>query len=372
MSEYQYYEFVAIDRPLTAGQQAEVRALSTRARITATGFVNEYEWGDFKGSPRAMMERYYDAHLYLANWGTHRVMLRLPRTLLDPAVAGRHTVEDRVDSWTSGEHVILEMVSEEEEEDWEDDIEGSLSSIVGVRAELAAGDPRPLYLAWLSAGRDGEGSAPPVPPGLGSLTAAQRALADFLRVDDDLLTVAAEVGGAVHVDHTALATWIGGLPERRRNALLLRVATDEAAHVRAELLRDFHGRETVAERPVRTARELADAAAVRRKERLREERLRRERERVRRERQEELARERRLDELAGSPDEAWRRVESLVGTRKPREYGQAVELLRDLWALARREDDLGVFTGRLVLLRERHRGKSSLIRRLDEAGLPSA
>ena len=28
---------------------------------------------------------------------------------------------------------------------------------------------------------------PPVPPGLGTLTAAQRALADFLRLDDDLL-----------------------------------------------------------------------------------------------------------------------------------------------------------------------------------------
>ncbi|MER7207451.1 MULTISPECIES: hypothetical protein [Streptosporangium] len=195
MSEYQYYEFVAIDRPLTAGQQAEIRALSTRARITATGFVNEYEWGDFKGSPRTMMERYFDAHLYLSNWGTHRLMLRLPLRLLDPVVAGRYSVEDRVDSWTSGEHVILELASEEEEEDWEDDIESSLPAIVGVRAELAAGDLRPLYLAWLSAVRDGEkGSAPPVPPGLGSLTAAQRALADFLRVDDDLLAVAAEVG----------------------------------------------------------------------------------------------------------------------------------------------------------------------------------
>jgi hypothetical protein len=33
------------------------------------------------------MQRYYDAHLYFANWGTHRVMFRLPRTLLDPELA---------------------------------------------------------------------------------------------------------------------------------------------------------------------------------------------------------------------------------------------------------------------------------------------
>ena len=34
MSEYQYYEFLAVDRPLDERQQAEVRALSTRARVT--------------------------------------------------------------------------------------------------------------------------------------------------------------------------------------------------------------------------------------------------------------------------------------------------------------------------------------------------
>ena len=77
MSEYQYYEFLAVDRPLDDRQQAEVRSLSTRASITATRFVNEYHWGNFRGDPRRMMERYYDAHLYRTNWGTHRIMLRL-------------------------------------------------------------------------------------------------------------------------------------------------------------------------------------------------------------------------------------------------------------------------------------------------------
>ncbi len=34
MSEYQYYEFAAIDRPLTREQMSRLRALSTRATIT--------------------------------------------------------------------------------------------------------------------------------------------------------------------------------------------------------------------------------------------------------------------------------------------------------------------------------------------------
>jgi hypothetical protein len=55
MSEYQYYEFLAVDRPLNEGQQAEVRVLSTRARVTATSFTNELHWGNFRGDPRKMM-----------------------------------------------------------------------------------------------------------------------------------------------------------------------------------------------------------------------------------------------------------------------------------------------------------------------------
>src|SRR5947209_158585 len=83
MSEYQYYEFRAIDRPLTAGEMRELRALSTRAEITPTSFTNEYHFGDFRGQPKALMEKYFDAHLYFANWGTRHLMLRLPRRLVD-------------------------------------------------------------------------------------------------------------------------------------------------------------------------------------------------------------------------------------------------------------------------------------------------
>jgi hypothetical protein len=72
VSEYQYYEFLALDKPLTDKQRAELRKLSSRAEITATRFVNEYHYGDFRGSPEKLMERYFDAFLYLANWGTRR------------------------------------------------------------------------------------------------------------------------------------------------------------------------------------------------------------------------------------------------------------------------------------------------------------
>lgn len=88
MSEYQYYEFLSIDRPLTRREMGELRALSTRAEITPSRFTNTYHWGDFTGDPRKLMWRYFDAFVYVANWGTHRFMLRLPAGVADLDAAG--------------------------------------------------------------------------------------------------------------------------------------------------------------------------------------------------------------------------------------------------------------------------------------------
>lgn len=102
MSEYQYYEFLAVDRPLSEAQRAQLRALSTRAEITATRFTNEYQWGDFRGDPRKMMEQYFDAHLYFANWGTRRLMLRVPRAALDIKTAEQYLYGDTAATVTVG------------------------------------------------------------------------------------------------------------------------------------------------------------------------------------------------------------------------------------------------------------------------------
>jgi len=44
VSEYQYYDFRAIDRPLMKKEMAALRSISTRAAITTTSFTNHYEW----------------------------------------------------------------------------------------------------------------------------------------------------------------------------------------------------------------------------------------------------------------------------------------------------------------------------------------
>jgi hypothetical protein len=46
LSEYQYYEFLAMERPLTGEEQQYMRAISSRGHITPVSFSNEYHWGD--------------------------------------------------------------------------------------------------------------------------------------------------------------------------------------------------------------------------------------------------------------------------------------------------------------------------------------
>src|SRR5579859_4723909 len=45
MSEYQRYEFMTVDRPLTKKEQEAVDALSSHIEVSATHALVEYNWG---------------------------------------------------------------------------------------------------------------------------------------------------------------------------------------------------------------------------------------------------------------------------------------------------------------------------------------
>ncbi len=167
MSEYQYYEFQRVDERLSEKEMQELRAYSTRTRITPTSFINEYHFGSSKGNADAWMEKYFDGFLYLANWGTHEVQLALPSGLLTADTAGRYCSTRTTSSREKSGKVILTFLSEEEPDgEWLEG-EGQLSSLLQIRNELAQGDLRSLYLGWLMGVQAGELKAsekePPVP-----------------------------------------------------------------------------------------------------------------------------------------------------------------------------------------------------------------
>ena len=379
MSEYQYYEFLAVDRPLTGPEMRELRAVSSRAIITATRFTNHYEWGNFKGDPRAWMERYFDAFLYFANWGTREFMLRLPRRLLDPATAKRYGLGGPFAARAKGKHVILEFASEGEDDEWDEEEDGSLSSLIPLRAEIASGDLRALYLGWLLCAQAGElddaDEEPPCPPGLARLSAALEAFAAFMRVDRNLLEVAAAASAVAEETAPAedVERWVRALPEAEKTALLVRLIKGGEPHLCAELLHRFRDSRMASTSGMAAARrsvaELLEAAERRAEERRRRKTERAARERARQEREAAEARERYLASLAGREVEAWGDVEALIATKQPGKYDAAVALLRDLHDLAARAGRGEEIEARLARLRDQHAKKPSFIGRLRAAGL---
>lgn len=379
MSEYQYYEFQAIDRPLTAKGMAELRSYSSRARITPTSFVNDYSWGDFRGDEDAWMEKYFDAFLYLANWGTHVLKLRLPARLLDAETARRYCTGERASVREKNGKLILTFVSEDDEGGEWIEGDGQLSSLISVRAELGRGDLRALYLGWLLSAQDGEldddDLEPLVPAGLGQLSASLEAFAEFLRIDPDLIGTAAAASapiGEAELRLGEIRAWLATLPAAEKDDLFARMIAGDAA-IGSELVQRMR-RERGSDRtgkaaPTRrTVAELVRATEHAAGERRRIEAEKAAREKARREREAAAARIKHLDKLAGTEPALWKRVEELVATKHPKRYEEAVVLLIDLRDLAARKDDAG-FRRRLEALRAEHARKPALLERLHKAGL---
>lgn len=282
--------------------------------------------------------------------------------------------------WTSGEHLIIDLVAEDEngafEEDWAyGGGEGRLSSIVPARTDLASGDRRLLYLAWLlcvQAGDvPGDEAEPSHPPGLSQLNGSLQGLAEFLRIDPDLL--AAAVDGDTHPDANdlsgaELADWLATIPETEKDTLLLRVAQGNGQRVHAEL----HARVRQTEPAVepqssgrRTVDELLALAAARRDQRRRRAQQQREVQAAERKRAATAAREKHLAELAARQQQAWREVDELIQARTPADYEVAVVLLQDLGEICRRERQSATYQQRVEQLRQIHRRKTSFLERLE-------
>ena len=384
MSEYQYYEFQAIDRPLAEKEMDDLRSYSTRARITPTSFVNDYSWGNFKGDEDKWMERYFDAFLYLANWGTHVLKLRLPSKLLSAGTAKQYCAGSSTFVREKQGKIIITFASEDEDGgDWVEG-EGRLSSLIPIRAELARGDLRALYLGWLLRAQGGElqdeTPEPPVPPNLGSLSASLRSLTEFLRIDEELLAVAAQGSARTQdklVDRAKIGSWLGGLPSTVKDEILARLIVDGDAQIQNELLaryeqdsRDHSAGDTgVRNTCRRTVAELLATAEQNSTARRDAAARRAAEEKARREQETAMARVKHLDTLAGRESKLWADVEQLVSTKQPRNYDLAVEQIIDLRDLAARKSNDSDFKLRVENLRTLHALKSTFIERLRKAML---
>jgi hypothetical protein len=193
-------------------------------------------------------------------------------------------------------------------------------------------------------------------------------------VNEYLLEVAANVSEDEVDMPDGLASWIASLSAKEKDRLLVTVAHEQEVQVGAALVRRYRrhlaktraGVETTFRRAVG---ELLKAAATRREEHENELSRHAEKERKRREAVEAKARTKHLDALAKRENAAWKEIEQLVSSKRPKAYDEAVVLLRDLHDLAERAKNLERFTSKIGALTGRHSGKRSFTARLRKAGL---
>ncbi|MGF1613546.1 MAG: hypothetical protein ACFCVA_06425 [Gammaproteobacteria bacterium] len=383
MSEYQYYEFQALDRRLTQEQIAKLRHYSSRAQITPSSFVNVYNWGDFKGEPKKWVQEYFDAFLYLANWGSRWFMLRVPKKLLEPDALSRYCAGDALSLHAHGDHVILSFRAEIEAPEWVEG-EGCLGSLLPLRGDLVQGDHRCLYLGWLLGAQQDElqeaALEPPVPPGLSELNAPLQSLVNFLGIDEDLIAAAAECSepnADLSLSRQDIVRWLAQFPAADKDAVLTSLLEGENPHAaalfRQRALRDIRGAKPTGRRD-RRGNQRSVAVLLVRAEEIAEARMQKEAEeraRAKALRERELAekREAYLKSLVGKEQQLWVQVEQLIAMRMAKPYDQAVTLLRDLRDLADRRGTRTKFSQRMSALYREHAKKSALAARLQKAQL---
>ena len=380
MSEYQYYEFLAIDRPLTADELDELRALSTRAAITPVSFTNEYNWGDFKGDPGKLMQRYFDAHVYVANWMTAIFMVRLPIEALTKETAKTVAVPYLLDIKATKTHWIITW-SLEESENYDrfgmEDGRGWVARLAPVRDELLRGDLRSLCIGWMAAVTgemmDDDETEPLSVSGLANLTAAQQALAEFLEVDPDLLAGAgmgSPAASKAEISPEEMDEWIDALPREEVHSIMKQLLEGKGQQAERSIRNRFaawrRGLQTGdTDAPRRTVGELRQNTEKMRLIRLeKQKRDRKQREIKRREKRKAY-----LKNLSSDFPKAWASVKEPVERGSGQGYDEACRILVDIAEAYALYATNKQFQNDLEKFMAGHLRRKALIQRLVKAGI---
>jgi hypothetical protein len=375
MSEYQRYEFMTIDRPLTRAQLDAVDALSSHIEASSTHALIEYHWGNFKHDPIDVLHEFFDGFLYWANWGSPELAFRFPHGILPADLIEDYDLEEFVTFTQHRDYDILDIHFGEMEapDEW---IDYELGSLIAIRDELMEGDLRALYIVWLASQimiegyeeeedeeeeEDWEISVPPVPPSFGTLTAAQQALAELLQVPQELLVAAARhSNAAMPSPDDNFVAWVELLPQARRSDYLVRLARNEPGLSRllVKELRELNQGKTTATpstgEHVTYATLLAESKAI--KARL---------EREKRE-QEQLARQRHLQEIHDHQDAYWHQVEQAVTRSTGTGYDEATRVLIELREAADQFKEGQEFQARFRAWVRPHLRRPAFVRRLQD------
>lgn len=365
MSEYQYYEFQTVDRLLTPKEQEQISQLSSRVQLTSSRAVFLYNYSDFRGKPGQVLAKYFDAMLYIANWGTWQLMFRFPKAAVDPQWFRPYHLPNVITISTNAKYVILDIeIHEEGGMGWVEG-EGWLSQLLPLREDLMAGDLRLLYLVWLRVAPalagydlDEDPIEPPLPPNLGRLSPALDSFMDLVELDPDLVTAAAQASSRVkETPQSSLEDHLSALSAKEKHAFLLKLVRREA-HVDLQLINRL---QEIAGTPQSS---FSSTPGCRRWSEL--DAIAQEIENIRTKKEKQAARKKRIKELealAPKTAQTWERVRELIMLKQAKPYDEATALLQDLCDLANYQDQLPAFISHFEQLKSDYSSRPALMKR---------
>ncbi len=246
MSEFLFYDFRAIDQPLSPKEQKEVSAWSSRAKVSARKAVFTYAYGDFTVKPLVAIEKYFDSLLYWASWGNKKLIFRFPLTAINLEVL--ESFSFTLTSYDLGfdygikihvrpHHVLLEFyTTNEDEEDYVDEAGKEMDQFTQIREAILTEDYRCLFLFWLHLAQTLEEhnpklipnfTLPTIPSGLKNLSAELETFVDFFGIDRFLIRAAGHFSPEPIAIENAFAQALTQLPESEKDEWLLRLAAQE-------------------------------------------------------------------------------------------------------------------------------------------------
>lgn len=369
MSEYQYFEWQTIDRPLTAREQQEMDGLSSHMdTVTSTQAIVTYSWGDFKHDPKQVLLNYFDAFLYDSNFGVRELMFRLPKKLVDVDLFQPYIIEDHIMLEEHQTWFVLHIEVNDDADFFEwIESENVLGQLTHLREQLLQGDTRMLYLAWLKVvSMDNEDwldeLEPPLPAGLKQLNASLQAFAEFFEIDPHLISSAAESSKKNESNSEIdLESAIAKLSRKESDAHLLQIARGEPGSIISlkKHLTELSGQKSPARsQSTRTVSDLFERADAIEETAKRKARAEAERKRILR-----------LEELAGNEEANWQYLEKLLQKKRASSYDEATRHLVDLREMSVYKQRENKFRERFNTIREKYGKSVALMERFRRAGL---
>lgn len=333
MSEYQYYDFYSIDRSLNREEIETVRGYSSRVNPSSRRATFVYHYSDFRYDEEEVLNNFFDIMLYVANWGSRRLLLKFPQKLVSYKALKEYEIDasyeysQEIKVFLKGTNVIIDMYHSIEYGGWLEG-EGMLDELLPLRAQILNGDYRVLYLGWLHLALGNPEMAddlrePSLPANLTDLDYSLESFVNFWEIDVDLISAASEKSEQVlGISDEVLQSQIIQLSENEKDQYLKELVVNEVAaksSLRKHLENLVKGPKPVKNQQSRTLREIKIAMSE-------QEEVREEQDRI----EAEKARLQKMARIEAEELTMWQEVRENADLKTAKGYDHATKVLLEL------------------------------------------